>query len=133
MVPRQRRRGQIVRHQLPVIRQTSDGFSLIGHDGTRQHVTWASVREIFAFKVDLFTYDTIRLGFRVSDDGQYREVDEGCEGFRELLAEVERRFETVDKDWWSKVAFPTFATNRTTLWGKPWVEGSSAPQSSAPS
>ena len=80
------------------------------------------MKEIFVFKMDLLTHDTIRLGFRVSDDGAYWQVDEDDMGFRELLEELERRFEIVDKNWWTKVAFPAFATNRTTLWGKPWTE-----------
>ncbi len=105
-----------------MIRLTSDGFTIIGHDGTPSQVAWASVKEVFAFKLDLFTYDTIRLGFRLSDEGTYWQVDEDDAGFRELLAEVERRFDIVDKNWWTKVAFPAFATNRTTLWGERWSE-----------
>jgi hypothetical protein len=104
------------------IRLTSDGFSLIEHDGTLHQVPWASVKEIFAFKRDMLTFDTIWLGFRVSADGTYWEIDEDYPGFCELQAEVERRFNIVDKGWWSKVAFPAFATNRTTLWGEPWTE-----------
>ena len=80
------------------------------------------MKEIFAFKRDMLTFDTIRLGFRVSDDGTFCEIDEDIPGFGELQAEVERRFDMVDKNWWSKVAFPAFATNRTTLWGEPWTE-----------
>jgi hypothetical protein len=103
------------------IRLTSDGFAVIEHDGTPHQVAWASVKEIFAFKLDLFSCDTIRLGFRVCDDGTYWDVDENDMGYRELVAEIERRFEIVDKDWWTKVAYPAFATNRTTLWGEPWT------------
>ena len=102
-----------------MIRLTSDGFSITEHGGLPNQLAWASVKEIFAFKLDMGTFDTIRLGFRVSDDGTYWQVDEDDPGFRELLAEVERRFDIVDEDWWSKVAFPAFATNRTTLWGEP--------------
>jgi hypothetical protein len=105
-----------------MIRLTADGFSIIEHDGTLNQVAWASVKEVFAFKLDCFTYDTIRLGFRVSDDGTYVQIDEDETGFCEILAELERRFDTVDKNWWTRVAFPAFATNRTTLWGEPWIE-----------
>jgi hypothetical protein len=105
-----------------MIRLTSDGFSIIEHDGTPNYLAWTSVKEVFAFKLDLFTYDAMRLGFRVSDDGTYCQVDEDDAGFSELWAEVERRFDILDKEWWTKVAFPAFATNRTTLWGEPWIE-----------
>ncbi len=107
---------------ITTIRLGSDGFSVIEHDGSLHQVAWASVKEIFAFKLDIGTFDTIRLDFRVSDDDSYLQVDEDDAGFRDLLAEVERRFDIVDKNWWGKVAFPAFATNRTTLWGEPWSE-----------
>ena len=107
---------------ITTIRLTSDGFSVTEHDGTPHQMAWACVKEIFACKRDFGIVNTIRLGFRVSDDGTYWEVDEDDPGFRELLAEIERRFGIVDKEWWSKVAFPAFATNRTTLWGEPWTE-----------
>jgi len=111
-----------------MIRLTLDGFSLIGDDGTGQQVPWTSVKEVFAFKVDLLTYDTIRLAFRVSDDGTYWEVDEDDPGFGELLSEVQRRLGTLDKDWWAKVAFPPFVANRTTLWGEQWTGPHNRPQ-----
>ena len=104
--------------RLPRIQLVSDGFLVVDRDGTSRHVAWETVKEIFAFKRDLLTYDTIRLGFRISDDGRSWEVDEDWPGYTGLLAEIERRFDIVDKEWWSKVAFPAFATNRTTLWGR---------------
>ena len=61
---------------ITTIRLSSDGFSVIEHDGTLHQVAWASVKEIFAFKLDMGTFDTIRLGFRVSDDGSGWQVDE---------------------------------------------------------
>ncbi len=97
------------------IQLNSDGFVIIGRDSSIQ-VPWASVKEICALKRDLLTYDTIRLAFRVSADGNYVEVDEGDTGYGDLVQEIERRFEIVDKDWWHKVAFPAFGTNRTTIW-----------------
>lgn len=102
-----------------MIRLTPDGFSIIDRDGTERYVPWASVKEIVAFKLDLVTHDAIRLGFRASDDGTYWDIDEDDAGFRELVAEVERRFDLGDRNWWSKVAFPAFATNRATLWPQP--------------
>jgi hypothetical protein len=107
---------------ITTIQLTSDGFSVIEHDGSLRQVAWASVKEIFVFKLDMGTIDTIRLGVRLSDDGSNLQVDEDAPGFRDLLAEIERRFDIVDRNWWSKVAFPAFATNRTTLWGEPWTE-----------
>mgnify|MGYP000982318756 CR=1 FL=1 len=102
----------------PIIRLAPDGFLLEERGGATLRVAWASVKEIFAFKVDLFTHDTIRLGFRLSDDDRRWEVDEDCIGYQELVAEIQRRFDIADSEWWEKVAFPAFATNRTTLWSE---------------
>jgi hypothetical protein len=104
------------------IRLASDGFLIDRQEDTQIHVSWAIVKEIFASKLDLFSCDTIRLGFRVSDDGTFFEVDEGNMGYRELLLELERRFGIKNENWWTTVAFPAFASNRTTLWGEPWNE-----------
>src|SRR5208282_5206246 len=87
---------------ITTIRLAPDGFSVIEHDGSLHQVAWVSVKEIFAFKLDMGTFDTIRLGFRVSDDGTYWQVDEDDPGFGELRAEVQRRFSIVDKNWWTK-------------------------------
>ena len=100
------------------IEVTPDGFSVLHRGKEVANVSWSSVKEIFAFKLDLGTYDTIRIGLRVADDGTYYDVDEDWLGYRALVAELERRFEIGD-DWWSEVAFPAFATNRVTLWGQP--------------
>jgi hypothetical protein len=102
----------------PEIEVTADGFAVLQRGEEAAIVCWSSVKEIFAFKLDLWVHDTIRIGFRVSDDGTYYDVDEDWPGYRALVEELERRFEIGD-DWWPKVAFPAFATNRTTLWGEP--------------
>jgi hypothetical protein len=81
----------------------------------RTRVLWSKLKEIFAFKVDLFSYDTIRLGFRVDDSNDYFEIDEDWPGFKELVLEIGRRFDIGDS-WWSTVAFLPFVESRTTLW-----------------
>jgi hypothetical protein len=96
-----------------------DGFSVARGGQTFFRVHWSDVREVFAFKRDLGTYDEICVGFRISDQGDYYEVNEDSPGYNALLAAVARAFTGYDNDWWHKVAFPAFATNRTTLWGTP--------------
>ena len=81
-------------------------------------VSWVDVREIFAFKRDMFTYDLICLGFRIDDEGNYWEVNEDFVGYDKLRTEFAERFAGICADWFEVVAFPAFATNRTTIWGK---------------
>lgn len=97
---------------------TRNGFDVVSADGDSGSVVWTDVREIVAFKRNLLTVDLICFGFRVDESECCLEVDEECDGYEELVTEVERRFE-IESDWWSKVAFPPFETNFRTLWGEP--------------
>jgi len=93
----------------------ADGFShVLPNDKTT--VRWADVKEIVAFKVDLFAVDLICIAFRVSDDGEYFEIDEEMPGYKALLEALPATFPGIRTDWFSEVAFPAFATNATSLW-----------------
>lgn len=95
------------------------GYSIEKYGEVVAKIFWSDVKEIFAFKRDLFAYDLICLGFRTNDDDTFWEVDEQCIGYRELLKELTAQFPGIRTDWFEQVAHPAFATNRTTLWGKP--------------
>jgi hypothetical protein len=98
------------------------GFTVVEHDKTLARVAWSEILEIFAYKEDRFTFDDICLGFRVGEDGTFWMVSEDFVGYKELVAELERRFSGIRTDWFSDVAFPAFVPNRTTLWGQKWKE-----------
>ena len=101
----------------PSLEVEQDGFSYIRRDG-KTTVHWSDVKEVFAFKRDLFAVDLICIGFRVSDDGEYWEIDEEMCGYKSIVAAMEKVFAGLDPDWWEKVAFPPFETNLVTLWGQ---------------
>jgi hypothetical protein len=92
------------------------GVSLFVESDLKWNFAWASVREVFAYKDDLGTYDEICLGFRFDDAGSCWRVDEECIGYQQLLDELPRRFPGIRTEWWREVAFPAFVANRTTLW-----------------
>lgn len=101
------------------IKIDASGFTVVEEDvlpGTR--CTWTSVLEVFAYKIDLFSYDEICIGFRFDAAGNYYWVGESYTGYKELLEELPRRFTGIKADWFSEVAHPAFATNRTSLWGE---------------
>ena len=98
------------------------GFTVVEHGKTLARVSWSEVLEVFAYKEDRFTTDDICLGFRVHEDGTFWMVSEDFVGYKELLAELERRFSGIRTDWFAEVAFPAFVPNRTTLWGQTWKE-----------
>ena len=64
-------------------------------------------------------YDRICLGFRVSSRGDCWWVNEDMPGYERLLQELARVYPDHDRGWWTKVAFPAFAANYTTLWRAP--------------
>jgi hypothetical protein len=94
------------------------GFSVQTGPGTQTEVHFSDVKEIFAFKRDMFSVDLICLGFRTSEDGSYCEVSEEMSGYEELLGLLNERFGIKLEDWFSKVAFPAFETKLTTIWGQ---------------
>ncbi len=103
----------------PVIRLAASGFSVTEGDKLVLRIEWADVREVVAFKEDLFGYDEICVGFRTHDADSYPRVTEEFVHYQELLQELPHKFPGIRTDWFSDVAFPAFVPNWTTLWGEP--------------
>ena len=87
-----------------------NGFSIRGCA-----IPWSSVRVIATYKRDLWIYDDIYLAFQAAPDS-WVEVSEEEPGFQLLVAEVERRYPDVPRDWFGTVMHPAFATNYRVLW-----------------
>jgi len=79
--------------------------------------SFSSVLEVFAFKKDLFSYDEICVGFRISEDGTYYEIDEKMKGYDDIVKSLPNYFKGINQEWFCEVAFPAFKTNCTTIWG----------------
>jgi len=105
----------------PVIRMEKSGFSVTEDDKVVFHIMWADVREVVAYKEDLFGYDVICVGFRTDDTDSYPRVTEEFVHYEELIQELPREFPGFRTDWFADVAFPAFVPNWTTLWGEPFV------------
>ena len=103
----------------PVIHLNASGFTATDGDELILRIEWADVREVVAFKEDLYGYDEICVGFRTGDADNYPRVTEEFVHYKELLQELPRRFRGIRTDWFSDVAFPAFVPNWTTLWGQP--------------
>jgi hypothetical protein len=97
-----------------------EGFSVLEGSVVRGRVLWSEVIEVFAYKMDLFSVDEICVGFRLDDSGTHCWVSEEFRGYKEVVEQLRMRFPGIREDWFSDVAFPAFAENRTTLWGRPW-------------
>ncbi len=99
------------------IKLDETGFIAVEADSSDEpRCDWSRVCEVFACKIDLFSYDEICLGFRFNPEGNYWWVGESYTGCQLLLDELPRRFPGIRTDWFSEVSVPAFVENRTTLW-----------------
>lgn len=102
------------------IKLTETGFLVVScekDDLGEIFCRWAAVLEVFAYKIDLFSYDEICIGFRHGADDSWW-VGESYTGYKELVAELPRRFPGIRTDWAKEVAAPAFAPGFITLWGE---------------
>lgn len=83
-------------------------------------IRWHDVREIAAYKQDLFGYDRIWLSLRRT--GQPPEwvecQDEDLKWEALCFEQLPARFPGLMEHWWTVVAFPAFVTNYTMVWGE---------------
>jgi hypothetical protein len=93
------------------------GFTVFAKGTELVHADWLSVKEVFAYKDDLFAYDEICIGFRFDDAGRYWWVGEDYVGYQKFVEGLKSRFPGIKTGWFSEVAHPPFIHNRTTLWG----------------
>ena len=104
------------------IQLTDSGFKITSPHGSAKRIVWSEVRRIYAYKLDVFAYDILCLGFMTVDrePAEIPEWDiEVCEediGYRDLIAELHRRFGVSQDSWWKQVEYPAFATNLTQIW-----------------
>lgn len=92
----------------------ASGFTIVPAKGESLRVRWDDVREIWTYKIDLFSYDEICLSFRFADagttpgEGRWVEVTETDSGFSPFCKWMERRFPTIPPKWYSDVVVPAF-------------------------
>ena len=94
----------------------SDCFAARWDDGRIAFVPWREIRQIDAYKIDLWAVDEVCLGFRFGADDSWIEVSESDGGWRPLLESIRRRFPTIPAGWEYDVLFPPFAANERTLY-----------------
>jgi hypothetical protein len=79
-------------------------------------VAWKDLRQVIAYKIDVFGYDIIAIRFVTSESGSCVEAREEDGGYKQVVKLMETHLPGILEDWWSKVAFPAFATNWTVIW-----------------
>jgi hypothetical protein len=78
---------------------------------------WDDVHEIQTCKVDLFTYDDVRLMFRTSNS--WCVLSEEVAGFVDVMSTMQNRFPAIPQDWYRTVREGASKENRRELWPRP--------------
>ena len=108
----------MARRQRIFLTHSGVGVADAARGGPVWQCQWEEVREVVAWKVDVFTYDVICIGFRISDEAKYLFVSEEAAGYGELLAALKYQYGIRLQDWFQQVAFPAFRENWTVLWSE---------------
>ena len=85
-----------------------------------EHVSWATVSKVTAYKQDNFTWDTIWLELEVNGDPHVR-ISEETEGWKDLLTAIPANLPgaLAPETWWDTVVHPAFAENATVIYPPP--------------
>jgi len=99
------------------VRLLDRAIEFSGHNGELWSLAFANVIRIEAFKHDLFGYDEITLALIDTADASWL-VSEEDDGYEIFLEKLPGHFPGIRTDWYSHVAQPPFAENRTVLWNR---------------
>jgi hypothetical protein len=93
-----------------------DTVSVFAGNDLIESFRWPDLVSVRAWKQDCWGTDRIWLGFDLRENDESVCVHEEMEGYKDLVAEMQRRCEAYRADWWNAVAFPAFAQNHTWVW-----------------
>ena len=82
-----------------------DGF-IVHRPGMLTYILrWGEIEEIIAFKRRDAFADQLNLGFhRRGEEDRYFRADEDLIGFAQLIQEIDRRYQPVDRTWWLRLS-----------------------------
>jgi len=98
----------------PVIRLMESGFSVATSRGEEIVVSWDSINLISGYKLDLITYDQLRLNFELSGPRNMLDVSEDFIGFVACGLDFGSRF-LVPQNRSAFVVHPAFKTHGITF------------------
>ena len=101
------------------MRLRNRGIELLDGEHVVDAVAFDAVRQIVAFKQDLFTTDLICVAFIVEAENGLI-VHEEMPGFKDLFDTLLASFPGLDREWYTRVMHPAFATNKIVVWERAW-------------
>jgi hypothetical protein len=94
----------------------ADSLKITSSHGDTSELQWSEVKEVHAYKRDLFTTDLICLAFKRAGKEEYYEIHEEMSGYHDLLEVLQTRLPNFTLNWFSDVAFPAFETKHRIIW-----------------
>jgi hypothetical protein len=92
------------------------GFS-IKTEQNEKYIAWTEIEKMVAYKIDLYTYDEIRLVVFLENDERY-EFDEETPGWFQFLERSKEQFISIDKLWELEISNPAFERKETIIYKK---------------
>ena len=89
-------------------------------DAAERSFRWRVVSRVVAYKIDLFSFDQVRISFFTEADQPF-EISEDDDGFRDVMTAAETVIAGFPKldGWKPSVVAEPFARSETVLWPPP--------------
>lgn len=107
-------------------------YGWMGGFEIKDQLRWNEVGAVLAYKRDCLMIDQIRVALADLSGLVRIDISEEDAGYRMLIDELPRRLDgcLAPEEWFTRVAFPAFATNMTELYRRPGAD--LPPTASAP-
>lgn len=102
-------------NDLGAFQYDNDGFT-IDYEDFSKRLKWDDITQLNAYKRDQLSIDRIEIEI-VYDDKCFT-ISEDLPGWDQFVLKTKEVFPTIPKDWDTKIIYPAFATNFTTIYDK---------------
>jgi hypothetical protein len=93
-----------------------DGGFSIRYKGGDHAIHWNQLEKLTAYKIDLMTFDEICIN--IVHGRESITISEDTPGWHKFVEKTKTVLPGVDKEWDTKIAYPSFATNLTVIYEK---------------
>lgn len=99
---------------LGVFEYDNYGFSIIIYN-KEEYIAWDEIQKLVAFKIDLLTYDEIRLQIHL-ENGAVFEFGEEIPGWFQFLVRSKEQFPSINPLWEVDISSPAFEKKETVIY-----------------
>lgn len=92
------------------------GFKVISLE-SEEYVEWDKIDKLIAFKIDLLTFDEIRLQIHLESE-RIIEFGEEIPGWSEFVLRLRNQFVEIDSSWETNISKPAFERKETIIYKK---------------